>query len=148
VNLTLPLPWSAAARTTLLAMLLGSLALAGCGSNVQMSGDGAIVDVDADSAIVTGAAAAARSAPDGRPYQYRAVCLEVGVHTVPVWVMSKWVEDVAVVQELGDYHGNFKWKGHHWVIQRRAKPLAHAEPDPPDSAAAHADTSGTHAASH
>ena len=99
--------------------------LAGCergSTSSSASGDGSIVDVDADSVRVTGAAADASTAPDGRPYQFRAVCLEASKHPQPVFVMSKWVEDISVVRDLGEYHGSWKAKGHHWVIQRRVKP--------------------------
>lgn len=81
-----------------------------------------MVDMDADSAVVTGRAAEARTAPDGRVYQYRAVCLEREAHAGNPLVMSKWMEDHAAAYELGNYHGSFKWKGHRWIIERRAKP--------------------------
>lgn len=101
----------------LVTILAGSLP--GC-ATAPPSDDGAIVDVDADSVIVHGAAASATTAPDGRQYQFRAVCLEARHQTTP-FVMSKWTEDIKVAQDLGHYHADWKAKGHHWVIQRRVK---------------------------
>ncbi len=106
-------------------LLWTGLFLAGCGNNTSTSSvthDGIIVDVDADSVTVTGADAKATNASDGRPYQYRAVCLEATKHPQPIFVMSKWVDDITVTRDLGEYHGSWKAKGHHWVIQRRIKP--------------------------
>lgn len=100
-------------------MMTVAVALPGC-ATAPPSDDGAIVDVDADSVIVHGAAASATTAPDGRQYQFRAVCLEARHQTTP-FVMSKWTEDVKVAQDLGHYHADWKAKGHHWVIQRRVK---------------------------
>ena len=108
-------PWRALPAA---ALLLALGVLAGCGS-AALGDDGAIVDVDADSSIVHGAAAEATTSPDGKPYQFRAVCLEASKHPQPVFVLSKWVEDRAVAWDLGNYHGAHKSKGHHWVIQRR-----------------------------
>ena len=106
----------------LVVVLFGIGVLAGCASAPQtMSADGAIMDMDADSAVVAGTAAEAKVAPDGKPYEYRAVCLETSQHSGQAHVMSKWSEDRDVAQKLGDYHGNFKEKGHHWVIERRVK---------------------------
>ena len=110
------------ASPSLAALLLSGLVLlAGCSSE-PLGEDGAIVDVDADSSIVHGAAAQAHAAPDGRPYQYRAVCLEASRHPQAVFVLSKWVDEQPVAWDLGNYHGDHKAKGHHWVIQRRVKP--------------------------
>lgn len=99
--------------------------LAGCGgatTTSSLSHDGIVIDVDADSVMVTGKAAEEHTAPDGRLYQYRAVCLESSKHPQPIFVMSKWVDDITVTRDLGEYHGSWKAKGHHWVIQRRIKP--------------------------
>ncbi len=104
----------------LIAFLLLLGLLASCSSE-PIGGDGAIMDVDADSAIVHGAAAHARTSPEGKPYQYRAVCLEASRHPQPVYLLSKWVEDESVAWDLGSYHGSHKAKGHHWVIQRRVQ---------------------------
>ena len=59
------------------------------------------------------------TSPDGKPYQYRAVCLESSKHPDAVFVLSKWADDRATVWDLGNYHGSHKAKGHRWVIQRR-----------------------------
>ncbi len=110
-------------RRSLPFVLLACLVLGvlpGC-SSIAPTEDGAIMDLDADSAIVRGSAAEARTAADGRSYQYRAVCLEASEHDGNPQVMSKWMDDPQVARELGDYHGNFKEKGHHWVIERRVR---------------------------
>ena len=93
----------------------------GCAGPAR-SNDGAILDIEADSAMVSGAAADATTSPDGRPYQFRAVCMEAAMHDGRVAVLSKWMEDPVAARELGTYHGEFKWKGHHYVIERRVKP--------------------------
>ncbi len=111
-------------RGSLPCVLLSFLLLgvfAGCSSGPPKTEDGAIMDLDVDSAIVHGSAAEARTAADGRSYQYRAVCFELSAHDGNPLVMSKWMDDPQVARELGDYHGNFKEKGHHWVIERRVK---------------------------
>jgi len=95
-------------------------ALAGC-SSAPPGDDGVVVDVDADTVIVRGTAADATTAPDGKPYEFRAVCLEASKHPHAPYVISKWAEDVAVAKDLGHYHADWKAKGHHWVIQRRIK---------------------------
>jgi len=98
-----------------------AVAATGCGAPA-MGDDGVVVDIAADSAIVRGAAADASTAPDGRDYQFRAVCMEAALHDGRPAVMSKWMDDPAAARELGNYHGEFKWKGHHWVLERRIKP--------------------------
>ncbi len=103
-----------------LLVVLAAAILAGCAS-VPPDSDGAIMDLDADSATVSGPTADARTNPEGKPYQYRAVCLEASQHDGNAHVMSKWMDDPEEARKLGDYHGNFKEKGHHWVIERRAK---------------------------
>lgn len=79
-----------------------------------------MVDIDADTVRVEGATEEAKTAPDGRPYQFRAVCLS-DRHPKPAYVLSKWVEDLSVVRDLGQYHGNHKAKGHEWRIERRSR---------------------------
>ena len=130
-------------------LCVAAATLIGCSrsSSQAMGTDGAIVDVDADTVVVTGAAAGAKAAPDGRPYEYRAVCLEASQHPQPVFVMSRWVEDVKVPLDLGEYHGSWKAKGHHWVVQRRVRPVEQATRENP-AGEPHADTAATKAEAH
>lgn len=110
-----------AARTLALLLLLAILGLAGC---VKAPRDGSFVlDVEADSVRVDGAAAEARTSPDGRVYQFRAVCTEPN-HPDGKLVLSKWVDDPEVARELGQYHGDWKAKGHLWHLERRTEPRA------------------------
>ena len=102
------------------ASLACAAALAGC-STTPPGDDGVVVDVQADSMIIRGAAAEAKAASDGRPYEFRAVCMEATKHPQSPFVISKWGEDIAVARDLGHYHADWKAKGHHWVIQRRIK---------------------------
>lgn len=80
--------------------------------------DGYVVDVEADSVRIHGAAQDATTAPDGRKYEFRAVCIE-SKHPGGMIVLSKWVDDLTVVRDLGQYHGDHKAKGHRWRIERR-----------------------------
>jgi hypothetical protein len=107
-------------RRFALVLLLGAGALMGCARSTP-GDDGAVVDVDADSAIVRGAAAELRATGDGRAYEYRAVCMQAAEHDNRPYVLSKWLEDPGVPREMGHYHGDFKVKGHHWVLERRVK---------------------------
>lgn len=54
-------------------------------------------------------------------HQYRAVCLEKEAHAGNVQVLSKWLDNRAKAYELGNYHGDFKEKGHRWTIEERVK---------------------------
>ena len=99
-------------------LVLAAAALSGCKVTIPHEQDGYMVDIDADTVRVEEAAKEARTAPDGRPYQFRAVCL-ADEHPGPAHVLSKWVEDPSVARELGQYHGEFKAKGHEWRIERR-----------------------------
>jgi hypothetical protein len=66
-----------------------------------------------------GANAEAKS--DGK--QYRAVCIEKDQHGGNEYVLSKWMDDKNKADELGQYHGDFKYKGHRWRIDERVKPV-------------------------
>ncbi len=103
----------------LLTLALGLVA-SGCATSTP-GDDGVVLDVDADSVAVRGLAADARTAPDGRPFEFRAVCMQAAEHDGRPYVLSKWLEDPAVPREMGHYHGDFKVKGHHWVLERRFK---------------------------
>jgi hypothetical protein len=55
-------------------------------------------------------------------HQYRAVCLEKEAHAGNVQVLSRWLDDRQKAYELGNYHGEFKDKGHRWIIEDRVNP--------------------------
>jgi len=38
------------------------------------------------------------------------------------YVLSKWFDSRDKANELGQYHGDFKYKGHRWRIDERVKP--------------------------
>ena len=99
-------------------IVLAAATSSGCAVREAM--DGYVVDVDADTVRVEGATDP-RTAPDGRPYQFRAVCLSA-MHGGPVHVLSKWADDPNVARDLGKYHSDFKEKGHEWRIERRSMP--------------------------
>jgi hypothetical protein len=107
----------------LLSLLAFAVCLAGCAAPRRE--DSYVLDVEADSVRIDGPAANATTAPDGRRYQFRAVCTESVRHAGAGQVLSKWVDDIAVARELGQYHGNFKAKGHRWHIERRIQHQAH-----------------------
>ena len=56
--------------------------------------------------------------------QYRAVCIEKDQHGGNEYVLSKWFDSPEKADELGKYHGDFKYKGHRWRIDERVKPAA------------------------
>ncbi len=58
----------------------------------------------------------------GEQYQYRAVCIEKEQHGGNEQVLSKWFDRREKADELGKYHGDFKYKGHRWRIDERIKP--------------------------
>jgi len=60
------------------------------------------------------------SKSDGK--QYRAVCVEKEQHGGSEYVLSKWMDSRDKADELGKYHGDFKYKGHAWRIDERVKP--------------------------
>lgn len=95
--------------------------IAGCHAT-RSPEDGPIVDVATGARIQPGAAEDVKTAPDGKPYEFRAVCLEKERHAGREHVLSKWTEDQAAVRDLGQYHGNFKDKGHRWRLEERPKP--------------------------
>jgi hypothetical protein len=63
------------------------------------------------------------TASDGL-HQYRAVCLEKAAHGGNDQVLSRWLDDKEKAVALGRYHGDFKGKGHNWIIEERVKPAA------------------------
>lgn len=62
------------------------------------------------------------ASPPGVQYQYRAVCLDKESHGGNVQVLSKWLDEREKAEALGQYHGDFKNKGHQWQIEQRVKP--------------------------
>ncbi len=58
----------------------------------------------------------------GEQRQYRAVCIEKAEHGGNEYVLSKWFDSRDKANELGQYHGDFKYKGHRWRIDERVKP--------------------------
>jgi hypothetical protein len=63
----------------------------------------------------------------GTQYQFRAVCIEKEAHGGNEYVLSKWFDSREKANEFGQYHGDFKYKGHRWRIEERIKP-AQANP--------------------
>ena len=53
--------------------------------------------------------------------QYRAVCTEVAAHGGN-YVLSKWLDVKDKALALGEYHSNFKEKGHRVIYEERVKP--------------------------
>lgn len=58
----------------------------------------------------------------GEQRQYRAVCIEKAEHGGNEYVLSKWMDSREKANEFGQYHGDFKYKGHRWRIDERVKP--------------------------
>jgi hypothetical protein len=54
--------------------------------------------------------------------QYRAVCLDAQTHGGNVAVLTKWLDTRAKAKEIGDYHADFKYKGHSVRIEERSRP--------------------------
>ena len=54
--------------------------------------------------------------------QYRAVCMEAERHGGTPYVLSRWVDAKDKAVALGEYHTNFKDKGHRVVYEERMKP--------------------------
>ncbi len=68
--------------------------------------------------------AATATQSDGK--QYRAVCLEEKSHG-GIYVLSRWLDNKDKAFELGNYHGDFKEKGHRWKLEEREKPKGAAQ---------------------
>jgi hypothetical protein len=60
--------------------------------------------------------------PGEKQHQYRAVCTDKEAHGGNEYVLSRWLDSRDKANELGQYHGDFKYKGHRWRIDERAKP--------------------------
>ena len=75
------------------------------------------------SAPSTSAADASNSSDQGDGiHEYRAVCTQKELHDGNEYVLSRWLETRQMAQQIGDYHGEFKYKGHLVRIEERVKP--------------------------
>lgn len=77
---------------------------------------------DAAKPAVQPNAASVAPAAEGKQMQYRAVCIEKQAHAGNEYVLSKWLDDKEKADSFGQYHGDFKEKGHRWRVDERVKP--------------------------
>ncbi len=89
------------------AVLILGLFISGCSA----SGKSASTDGASDS-----------SAQDDGIHEYRAVCTQKELHGGSEYVLSRWLETRQLAKQIGDYHGEFKYKGHIVRIEERVKP--------------------------
>lgn len=54
--------------------------------------------------------------------QYRAVCSEAAAHGGTPYVLSRWLDVKDKALALGEYHSNFKEKGHRVIYEERDRP--------------------------
>jgi hypothetical protein len=54
--------------------------------------------------------------------QYRAVCSEAAMHGGTPYVLSRWLDVKEKAVALGEYHSNFKEKGHRVIYEERVRP--------------------------
>jgi len=74
--------------------------------------------------ISIGCKAAATVDTSSAGKQYRAVCSEKAMHGGNEQVLSRWLDEKDKAVALGEYHSNFKDKGHRWRLEERAKPVS------------------------
>lgn len=74
--------------------------------------------------ISVGCKAAATVDTSSAGKQFRAVCSEKAMHGGNEQVLSKWLDEKDKAVALGEYHSNFKDKGHRWRLEERAKPVS------------------------
>ncbi len=74
--------------------------------------------------IGAGCKAAATVDTSSAGKQFRAVCSEKTMHGGNEQVLSKWLDEKEKAVALGEYHSNFKDKGHRWRLEERAKPVS------------------------
>ena len=74
--------------------------------------------------IAAGCKAAATVDTSSAGKQFRAVCSEKTMHGGNEQVLSKWLDEKEKAVALGEYHSNFKDKGHRWRLEERAKPVS------------------------
>jgi hypothetical protein len=75
--------------------------------------------------ISIGCKAAATVDTSSAGKQYRAVCSEKAMHGGNEQVLSRWLDEKDKAVALGEYHSNFKDKGHRWRLEERAKPVSY-----------------------
>ena len=66
-------------------------------------------------------AASSSSAQGDGIHEYRAVCIQKELHDGNEYVLSTWLETREAAKAIGDYHGEFKYKGHQIRIEERVK---------------------------
>ena len=71
-------------------------------------------------AAATPAADSASAQGDGI-HEYRAVCIQKNLHDGNEYVLSSWLPTREAAKAIGDYHGEFKYKGHLIRIDERVK---------------------------
>jgi hypothetical protein len=77
--------------------------------------------------IAIGCKAAATVDTSSAGKQFRAVCSEKAMHGGNEQVLSKWLDAKEKAVALGEYHSNFKDKGHRWRLEERMKPAGSGE---------------------
>jgi hypothetical protein len=55
-------------------------------------------------------------------HEYRAVCTKKELHAGNEYVLTTWLETRQMAKQIGDYHGELKYKGHIVRIEERVKP--------------------------
>lgn len=94
--------------------LLSSSVFIGC-SGQEKNDSSPRLSVAADSSSI-------KPVQSGEQRQYRSVCIENDEHGGTAYVLSRWLDSREKANELGQYHGDFKYKGHRWRIDERVKP--------------------------
>jgi hypothetical protein len=95
------------------------LVLASCTGCGDRSRAGASDEV---SGVTDTASRAVAEAQAGTPLQYRAVCTEAAAHGGTEYVLTRWLDSRDKAKGYGEYHGDFKEKGHRWRLEQRVKP--------------------------
>lgn len=67
---------------------------------------------------------------EGVEYEYRAVCTQKEAHGGNEQVLTRWVDSKEKAADYGREHGDFKYNGHVWRLERRVKPTQD-QPQPP-----------------
>ena len=74
----------------------------------------------ATASAATDAASSSSAQGDGI-HEYRAVCIQKELHDGNEYVLSTWLDSREAAKAIGDYHGEFKYKGHQIRIEERVK---------------------------
>ena len=77
----------------------------------------------------TGETAAAQDAQSDGIHEYRAVCTQKNLHDGNEIVLTTWLNTRKGARDIGDYHSNFKYKGHVVRIEERVKPKRVGPPE-------------------